>query len=89
MRDQIKALAPKLEANEAAAALDAIIGALLGTRETRLSAPSAKARASGAPFDPRRVEMFERLHDALRRFPPEPVRLFQPHWQAAVNQAFF
>ena len=33
--------------------------------------------------------MFEKLHDALRRFPPEPVRLFQPHGQAAVNQAFF
>ncbi len=89
LRDQIKTLAPKLEADEAAATLDAIIGALLGTRETRLSAPVAKARASGAPFDPHRIDLFERLHDALRRFPPEPVRRFQPEGQAAVNQAFF
>src|SRR5712691_9523216 len=88
LRDQIKAIARKLKLEDAAAALDATIGALLGTREARLTALVAKARAGGAPFDPRRIELFERLHDALRQFPPEPVRPWQPEGQAAVNQAF-
>jgi hypothetical protein len=89
LREQSKALAPKLELEEAAAALDDMIGALLGTREARLTALVAKARAGGTPFDPRRIELFDRLHDALRQFPPEPVRPWQPEGQAAVNQAFF
>ena len=35
------------------------------------------------------MELFEKLHDALRRFPPEPVRPWKPAGNAAVNQAFF
>lgn len=33
--------------------------------------------------------MFENLHDALRRFPPEPARLWHPATPAAIKQAFF
>lgn len=89
LRDQIKALAPKLKQEEAGARLDDIIGTLLGTREARLASPAAKARARGAPIDSKRVELLQKLHDALRRFPPEPARPWQPAQQAAVNQAFF
>jgi hypothetical protein len=89
LRDQIKSLAPKLKMEAAATELDAIIGALLGTRDARLSAPVAKARARGVSFDPKRVALFERLHDALRRFPPEPLRPWEPAGRAAINQAFF
>jgi fido (protein-threonine AMPylation protein) len=89
LRDQIKALAPRLKLSKQAAEIDTKIGALLGTRHARLKSPAAKARARGAAFDPRRVELFEKLHDALRQFPPEPVRLWKPTGQAAVNQAFF
>jgi hypothetical protein len=69
--------------------MDELIGTLLGTHEARLISPSAKARARGHAFDPRRIELFEKLHDALRQFPPEPVRLWKPSGQAAANQAFF
>jgi hypothetical protein len=48
-----------------------------------------KARAAGESFDPRRIELFEKLHDALRKFPPEPVRPWRPLGNAAVNQTFF
>jgi hypothetical protein len=89
LRNQLKALAPELKLEEAAAQLDEIIGTLLGTRETRLVSPVAKARGRGMAFDPRRIEFFERLHDALRRFPPEPARRWEPKAAAAVNQAFF
>jgi Fic/DOC family len=89
LRDQIKVLAPRLKLQDAARELDDMIGALLGTRHARLKAPTAKARARGTSFDPRRLELFQNLHDALRQFPPEPVRPWQPTGQAAVNQAFF
>ncbi|MGA2127115.1 MAG: Fic family protein [Xanthobacteraceae bacterium] len=89
LRDQVKALGPRIEQEDAAAGLDDMIGALLGTREGRLRSPAARARSRGASFDPRRIELFEKLHDGLRRFPPEPVRSWQPSGNAAVNQAFF
>jgi hypothetical protein len=89
LRDRIKAIAPALQLEPAATQLDDLIGALLGTRKARLTWSAARARARGAAFDPRRLELFETLHDALRRFPPEPVRLWQPAGNAAINQAFF
>ncbi len=89
VRDQIKAVAPALKREAAAAELDGMIGTLLGTREAKLVSRVAKARARGASFDPRRVELFEKLHDALRRFPPEPARVWQPSGRAGINQAFF
>ena len=89
LRDQLKSIAPKLKLQEAGAQLDEIIGALLGTRDARLVSLAAKARGRRIPFDPRRIELFEKLHDALRQFPPEPIRLWQPDGNAAVNQAFF
>src|ERR1700719_998790 len=89
VRDQIKAVAPALKQGAAAAELDAMIGTLLGTRKAKLVSRVAKARARGASFDPKRAELFEKLHDALRQFPPEPVRLWQPAGEAGVNQAFF
>jgi hypothetical protein len=89
VRDQIKAVASALKREEAAGELDAMIGTLLGTREAKLVSRVAKARARGASFDSRRVELFEKLHDALRQFPPEPARVWQPSGQAGINQAFF
>lgn len=41
--------------------LDGIIGSLLRTRSTRLVHPAAVARASGAPYDEARVDLFQRL----------------------------
>ncbi len=89
LRNQIKSLAPTLKMEKAAIELNDIIGALLGTREAKLSAPVAKARARGASFDPKRIALFEKLHDALRRFPPEAARVWQPAGNAAINQAFY
>jgi hypothetical protein len=89
LRDQFKALAPKLRLQEAAAQLDEIIGTLLGSRDARLVSPAAKARGRRVSYDPRRIALFEKLHDALRQFPPEPVRIWRPGGNTAVNQAFF
>jgi fido (protein-threonine AMPylation protein) len=85
LRDQIAKLAPTLAKEKAGADLDAMIG----TRSARLASPLAKARARGASYDPRRIELLQKLHDALRQLSPEPARLWQPAGRAAINQAFF
>lgn len=46
------------------------MGTLLGTRNERLPNTAAVARAAGEAVDTRRVELFDGLHDALRRLPP-------------------
>jgi Fic family protein len=65
LRDQARKLAPSLDMNDGFVALDEIVGALLGTRAARLSAPAAVARQRGCPHDPVRVRLFERLAEEL------------------------
>jgi Fic/DOC family len=89
LRDQIGALAATLEQERAGAELDEMIGTLLGTRSAKLASPLAKARARGASYDPRRIDLFQKLHDALRQLSPKPARPWQPVGRAAINQAFF
>ena len=89
LRDEVRAVAPALELEEEARALDALIGALLGTRSARLTAPSAIARQRGRPYDPRRLELFESLRAALHDRPPS-VRLAQERNPAGRDAlAFF
>lgn len=73
LRDQIRTVADSLDMPDEAAQLDDMIGALLGTRPARLTAPAARARQRGRPFDPDRTALFETLHRALRDHPPMPV----------------
>ncbi len=89
LRDQISATAPILEMEEEARALDQIIGALLGTREDTLVSREGRARREGHPFDPRRIRLFEELHAALRRLPPEPQKPAPPTGEGETVLAFF
>lgn len=73
LRDQIRTVADSLDMPDEAAQLDDMIGALLGTRPARLTAPAALARQRGRPFDPDRTTLFETLHRALRDHPPMAV----------------
>jgi len=65
LRDEAREIAPQLGLVAEFAVLDALIGTLLGTQDVKLSSARAKATASGAPFDPVRIERFERLATAL------------------------
>jgi len=93
LRDQIKAIAPFLGLEDEARALDAMIGALLGTRETTLETPAGKARQAGLPYDPKRLELFLALHRALRDWPPatRPARLYTDQQRAtfAFYESYF
>ncbi len=70
LRDDARAIAPALHLEDSFGQLDKLIGALLGTRETRLQSPSARARHAGRPYDPQRLPLFEALHAELRDMPP-------------------
>ena len=89
LRDETRALGSALGLDKEAATLDALIGALLGTREAALSAPSAVARGQGRPHDPDRLALFQVLHAALRNHPP--LSRIAPHRgpDGSATLAFF
>ena len=93
LRDEIRALARQLDMHQEAATLDAVIGALLGTRNSPLTAASAIARQLGQPFDPDRLALFQTLHRSLRELPPvtrmAPARNEQADATLAFYEAYF
>lgn len=72
LRDGARKLAPSLRLVDEFQELDALIGTLLGTREARLHSEVATARAAGEPYDPKRIELFDRLHADLLKEAPAP-----------------
>ncbi|MBF0093995.1 MAG: Fic family protein [Alphaproteobacteria bacterium] len=89
LRDEVCALAPALDMVEEAAALNALIGTLLGTREAALSVPAALARRLGRPYDPDRLALFQTLHRALRNHPPLARLARDRGTEGATTLAFF
>jgi len=74
-RDKAKEIARQLALETEFAKLNAIISALLKTHPANvLSSDSAKARATGMPYDAMRVELFEILYNQLKNhyFPERP-----------------
>jgi Fic family protein len=70
LRDDARKLASVLKAKKEYKALDALIGTLLGTRGEPLSSPVAIARFRGEPYDPKRLDLFQKLYETLQVFPP-------------------
>lgn len=66
IRDDARRIAPELGYDAEFAKLDGLIGSLLGTREAKLESEVGKARNTGEPFDPNRLQLFETLMFALR-----------------------
>jgi hypothetical protein len=75
MRDEARRIAPLIGREEEFAAFDKLVGALLGTRDDDLVCDRARARRTGAPFDPDRIVLFEHLHQELQNtaLPSRPV----------------
>ena len=68
-RDKAKVIAKQLDFNDEFNKLNSIISALLNTNNINvLSSDTAKARATGMPFDAKRVELFEILYDKLKDY---------------------
>lgn len=90
LRDNARTVAEPLDANAEMEALSMMIGAVLGTRETRLETPAARAHRRGLGFDPRRLELFEALQAQLMQT-PLPNRPEQPDSFPAISfiEAYF
>jgi len=77
LRDDARKTARQLGLRVEFRRLDALIGTLLGSRRAHLESPSALARAAGLPYDPQRLDLFQRLHAELAGRAPV-VRLARP-----------
>ncbi len=72
LRDQTKVVARSLGLERERTKLDKIIGALLGTKTSKLNSKQAIARKAGLPYDAARLPLFENLLIALRQRPIKP-----------------
>lgn len=72
LRDGARAVAAELDAAEAEAELQAMVGSILGTRFGPLTSNAAVLRSMGEPYDSGRVELFNTLHAALLAWQPRP-----------------
>ncbi len=89
LRDDARAIAPTLGLEAECEALNDLIGAFLGTRDAKTESAVGKARATGQPYDPDRVTLFETLFGALREAIPPPRAASAAAGEAATNLAFF
>jgi hypothetical protein len=91
IRDTARAIAEPLGLSGEFMQLDSRIGALLGTRSIKLTAPVAIARAARKPYDDARLSLFEVLAAELQRDPlhvPPADPNEDPHLQAFVETYF-
>lgn len=89
LRDEAREIAPELGLEEEFEALNELIGALLGTRESEIENPLGKARAAGKAFDPDRISLFEALFAALRETVPTARPAPKRTGTANANLSFF
>jgi len=89
LRDDARRVAPQIGREAEFAALDRLIGALLGTRDDPLTSLRAQARGAGQPYDPDRVKLFELLHGELRATAPVTRMARDRDAQGLSTVAFF
>jgi hypothetical protein len=77
LRDNARQIAGPLGMQDEFQRLDRLIGALFGTRKAQLESPVAIARAAGRPYDPLRLDLFQRLFAELAGTAPV-TRLARP-----------
>ncbi|MHB1586378.1 MAG: Fic family protein [Acidiferrobacteraceae bacterium] len=93
LRDAARRIAVQLKLHEEFKTLDVLIGTILGTRKTKLTAEGARARAAGAPYDAHRLErfmtLFAALHRALLPKRPAPALTSEGIRHLAFFEAYF
>ena len=94
LRDDAREVAGRLGLQAEFKTLDSLIGAMLGTHPAKvLGSRLALARAHGLPYDPQRVELFERVAAQLRNQEfadvPEPARKGTPREMFAFVESYF
>jgi hypothetical protein len=77
LRDEARDIAGTLGLTDEFQRLDGLIGSLLGTRDAQLESPVGIARAAGLPYDPQRLDLFQRFFTELAGTAPV-IRLTRP-----------
>lgn len=77
LRDEAQEISAPLSLQDEYRRFDNLVGTLLGTRHAPLESPSAIARAAGQPYDPERLDLFQRLFAELSGTAPV-TRLARP-----------
>ncbi len=65
LRDEARKISKQLKLEKEFKILDGLIGTLLGTRDVPMSSPFATARTKGMPYDPKRLDLFQKLYETL------------------------
>jgi hypothetical protein len=94
LRDDAREVAERLGLEAEFKTLDSLVGAMLGTHPAKvLGSRVALARAQGLPYDPQRVELFERIVAQLRNHDfadiPEPAGKGSPREMFAFVESYF
>lgn len=89
LRDDARTVSRDLGVAEEFRALDELIGTFLGTREARLETSVARARKKGRPYDPDRLDLFQKLFEELRSRAPVTRVAGNMADSAKTNLAFF
>ena len=90
LRDAARALAPRLGLEKEYERLNGVVGALLGTHDTkRLHSRQALARAGGRPYDADRLPIFDALFATLNQTTFARLADPAPAGRTVENFAFF
>ena len=89
LRDEARAIAGPLGLDSQYEELSGLIGTFLGTRNTPTESAVGSARATGNPFDPDRLALFEELFSALRDFVPKDRSTRGRTANETTNLAFY
>ena len=89
LRDRVMAIAAYVQLEREAGILNEIIGAILGTRNSDLDSPTARAYSAGSPYDQDAVQRIERLWQSLNVTPPKLHQSSAPEGHAFYVCAFF
>lgn len=65
LRDEAKRISPELGLKKEFKILNSIIGTLLGTHDASMTSSIAIARSQGLPYDPKRLDLFQKLYESL------------------------
>ncbi|MBV8033618.1 Fic family protein [Roseateles sp.] len=94
LRDDAREVSERLGLTAEFKVLDGLIGAMLGTHPAKvLGSRQALARAHGLPYDPQRIELFEKIAAQLRGQSfsdiPEPALRGAPRDMFAFVESYF
>lgn len=65
LRDEVRTIAQKLGLEKECKILNGLIGTLLGTHQVPMISNISIARVIGQPYDPKRLDLFQKLYESL------------------------